>query len=216
LLLGAFVLVAVLGFGALDYMDLGESKEEAEAAITEKAEAVPAKKATEKKEPMVQEKPIVEMKEAVVEEKPNIEEVAKEAVAPKVEERPPVVGNRVAQISAPKGTGRTVAPPVVVQHPAGGSRVLMHPPAPKQEPSAAEAAKELQAARETAMSVEEAHHALRANLDESLFADLDSLSPSELKVRVVQLAAEMKERTKWEAVRLKEFLAMKEKETADK
>ena len=49
-----------------------------------------------------------------------------------------------------------------------------------------------------------------------LAADLDQLNRAQLQVRVVQLAAEMKDRTKWEAVRLKEFLAMKEKETADK
>jgi hypothetical protein len=33
---------------------------------------------------------------------------------------------------------------------------------------------------------------------------------------VVQLASEMNERAKWEAVRLKEFLAMKEKEVGEK
>jgi mitofilin len=45
---------------------------------------------------------------------------------------------------------------------------------------------------------------------------LDDLSSSELRVKVVQLATEMGERAKWEAVRLREFLALKEKEVGEK
>ena len=60
-----------------------------------------------------------------------------------------------------------------------------------------------------------ANAALKSDLDREYFADLDSLSPTELRTRVVQLATEMSDRTKWEAVRLKEFLAMKEKEVGD-
>ena len=61
-----------------------------------------------------------------------------------------------------------------------------------------------------------AQAALKSDLDREYFTDLDQLSPSELRVRVVQLATEMSDRTKWEAIRLKEFLAMKEKEVGDK
>lgn len=46
--------------------------------------------------------------------------------------------------------------------------------------------------------------------------DMDALTNSQLKVRLVQMAKELEERTKWEAVRLQEFLAMKEKEVEDK
>mmetsp|Transcript_9186 Transcript_9186/g.18453 ORF Transcript_9186/g.18453 Transcript_9186/m.18453 type:complete len:638 (-) Transcript_9186:1039-2952(-) len=60
-----------------------------------------------------------------------------------------------------------------------------------------------------------ANAALRSDLDREYFSDLDSLTASELRTRVVQLATEMSDRTKWEAVRLKEFLAMKEKEVGD-
>ena len=42
---------------------------------------------------------------------------------------------------------------------------------------------------------------------------VDELAAPQLRIRVVQLASEMKNRTKWEASRLREFLAMKEKET---
>ena len=67
---------------------------------------------------------------------------------------------------------------------------------------------------EAAKSLIQSHQALWSSLDSTFFADLDSLSPAQLKARVVQLATEMKDRTQWEAVRLKEFLALKEKETA--
>ncbi len=46
--------------------------------------------------------------------------------------------------------------------------------------------------------------------------DLDRMTPSQLKVRLVQMARDLEERTKWEAVRLQEFLAMKEKEVEDR
>lgn len=65
-------------------------------------------------------------------------------------------------------------------------------------------------------ALKEAHATMRATLNESFLKDLDKLSESELRIRIVQLASEMGERTKWEAVRLREFLAMKEKEVADK
>lgn len=61
-----------------------------------------------------------------------------------------------------------------------------------------------------------AHAALRSDMDDTYFRDMDGLSPAELKVRVVQLATEMGDRTKWEAVRLKEFLTMKEKEVGER
>ena len=61
-----------------------------------------------------------------------------------------------------------------------------------------------------------ANAALRSDLDMEYFKDIDALSESELRIRVVQLVTEMSDRTKWEAVRLKEFLAMKEKEVGEK
>jgi hypothetical protein len=78
--------------------------------------------------------------------------------------------------------------------------------------------KELQAAIEQESSdvTKRADQEVMRSSDESLFENLDAMSPSQLKAKIVQLAVEMKERTKWEALRLKEFLAMKEKETADK
>jgi hypothetical protein len=78
--------------------------------------------------------------------------------------------------------------------------------------------KELQASieQETSDVTKSADQEVMRSFDESLFEGLDAMSTSQMKAKIVQLAVEMKERTKWEALRLKEFLAMKEKETADK
>ena len=73
-----------------------------------------------------------------------------------------------------------------------------------------------QIATESSQTLQVAHAALRSDLDQEYFQDLEDLSEKELRVRVVQLATEMSDRTKWEAVRLKEFLAMKEKEVGEK
>lgn len=74
--------------------------------------------------------------------------------------------------------------------------------------------------RDNTITVDEtlkrAHALLKGSLDESFLVDLESLSPAQLRVRVVQLVSEMAERTKWEAVRLKEFLALKEREVTDR
>ncbi|KAL7546672.1 hypothetical protein ACHAWF_010008 [Thalassiosira exigua] len=84
--------------------------------------------------------------------------------------------------------------------------------------AAADAMAELQstASLQNSQTLAAAKTALRSDLDAEHFADLESLSAADLRVRVVQLASEMSDRTKWEAVRLKEFLAMKEKEVGDR
>jgi len=84
--------------------------------------------------------------------------------------------------------------------------------------TAAEAMSELQstATLQNSQTLNAANAALRSDLDATYFTNLEQLSPSELRVRVIQLATEMADRTKWEAVRLKEFLSMKEKEVGDK
>ncbi|EJK46320.1 hypothetical protein THAOC_35018 [Thalassiosira oceanica] len=83
--------------------------------------------------------------------------------------------------------------------------------------TAANAMAELQSAAtlENSQTLKVAKAELQANLDSEYLSNLESLSESELRVRVVQLATEMSDRTKWEAVRLKEFLTMKEKEVGD-
>jgi hypothetical protein len=106
-------------------------------------------------------------------------------------------------------------------HPVTGNRVVMQPSSKAlviEDASMTEnAIKELNdsVTEKAAESLVQSHQSLWSAMDGSFFADLDSLTITQLKARVVQLATEMKDRTKWEAVRLKEFLAMKERETAD-
>jgi len=83
--------------------------------------------------------------------------------------------------------------------------------------AAADAMSELQTSNslENSHTLATAKAALQSDLDATYFSDLEKLTNAQLKVRVVQLATEMTDRTKWEAVRLKEFLSMKEKEVGD-
>lgn len=86
------------------------------------------------------------------------------------------------------------------------------------EASSMEATKELLSSQQQKSSetLRKAHQVLRDSVDESLFSDLENLTAAELRIRVVQLGTEMADRTKWEAVRLKEFMTMKEKEVGEK
>lgn len=174
-------------------------------------------------------KPMPATKKAATEEKNEKKEEKKEATSEAEPESIPAAsepaGNRVMNIALPEGTSRSAPPATVSDHPIGGNRVSMKPVAPEDEskaqsvPSSVDKAlKELQqqiSKDDTARSLLEAHKdlALLASMD---LSDLDELSMTQLKVRLVQLSKDMEERTKWEAVRLKEFLVMKEKEVEDK
>jgi len=139
--------------------------------------------------------------------------------------------NHVLQIEIPmkdgtRSSGATIAS---TSHPEGGNRVTMESFQTGGSSSAAatkaitssvsvkDSIKELQASidLETSAIMTRANAEIMKSFDASLFDGLDDLTPAQLRARVVQLATEMKERTKWEALRLKEFLALKEKETAD-
>jgi vacuolar-type H+-ATPase subunit D/Vma8 len=145
-------------------------------------------------------------------------------------------GNRVTSIAVPDKMKNTVAASAVaVEHPADGNRVSVLLSPPKDEPakdvaqeeakvkdtaSTQTAVEELQSATTFAAteSLLQSHQSLWATSD-SVFMNVDSLeklSIPQLQARVLQLAAELKDRTRWEAIRLKEFLVMKEKETTDK
>jgi hypothetical protein len=69
--------------------------------------------------------------------------------------------------------------------------------------------------QESDRALTEAHSEL-AKLSILNWDNLDDMTQTQLKVRLVQLAKEMEDRTKWEAVRLQQFLLMKEKEVEDK
>ena len=75
--------------------------------------------------------------------------------------------------------------------------------------------KQLHARSDTAL--EQAHTELaKLGMLDVMGLDIDKMTQSQLKVRLVQMARDLEERTKWEAVRLQEFLNMKEKEVEDR
>jgi hypothetical protein len=160
---------------------------------------------------------------------PKKEKVAE--LASKEETTASSVGNRVRSVEVPSkmknSTSASAATISAPAHPVTGNRVAMNPSSskaaapvvPVDDSSMTDnAIQELNHSipQKAAESLVQSHQSLWSAMDDSLFKDLDALNPSQLKARVVQLATEMKDRTKWEAVRLKEFLAMKEQETADK
>lgn len=162
-------------------------------------------------------------KEPVVAKKKKSKEEKKAETAPtsiKAEDG----SNRVLQIEIPMKEGTRSAPAVTPEsHPEGGNRVTMESFQNESKPAAPavsvkDSLKELQASidLETSEALKRANKEVMKSFDESLLEGLDEMTASQLKTRVIQLATEMKERTRWEALRLKEFLAMKEKETADK
>ncbi len=133
------------------------------------------------------------------------------------------VANKVHDVQIPPGMKNTAgkAVPKMV-HPEGGNRVAVRLDKPKESTSQVhdstmtdKAIQSLVGSRteEAAKSLLESHQSAWSSIDANYFHDLDSLSISQLKARVVQLSSEIKDRTRWEAVRLKEFLTMKEKET---
>lgn len=84
--------------------------------------------------------------------------------------------------------------------------------------TAVEAAKELQSSSfvDSASDIHKAILLLRKDLDQSYLDDLDKLSNTELKIRLIRMVNDMSDRGRFEAVRLKEMLELKEKEIADK
>jgi hypothetical protein len=136
-------------------------------------------------------------------------------------------GNRVVTISLPQGSQRSSSASSVetTEHPVGGNRVEMSPKLAQQtedgagtpEPSVDTALQELrdQLSQESSITLKEARQEL-AKLSSLDTKELDTMTPTQLKIRLIQLSKDLEERTKWEAVRLKEFLAMKEQEVQNK
>jgi hypothetical protein len=139
-------------------------------------------------------------------------------------------GNRVAQIPASSKMRNTVAVPVSSgtdpvtagepDHPAAGHRVsTLVPEQKKPDPietsvtDAAIAALQRETSVITARALVESHSTLAL----TTIQELDEMKEVPvLKAKILQLSSELQDRTKWEAVRLKEFLVMKEKEVAEK
>lgn len=142
--------------------------------------------------------------------------------------------NRVTEIEFPanmKNTATTAdaaSTTTVTEHPRDGHKVLMDPFQNEDDHAKNKNEQTLESERAlTALQTsvtEAAMEALLANhptmwtatsANNATGGDLDALSEGQLKGRVVQLATELRDRTKWEALRLKEFLAMKEQEVSN-
>ena len=204
--------LAVIIAGGAYYFDVFGLRKEGTLTTTTKS-------ITETGNQPVKEDPVYQVKEKTLEEENNENVEPMESSEPTVTlESTPDSGNRVVMIDVPKVVSRDIPPVRVIEHPASGNRVEVDTNKTRTAvlPNATDAAKELRNSEESAAALQQAYKALRVNQDRTLFDDLDRLTPSELKIRIVQLAAEMKDQTKWEAVRLQEHLARKEKELADK
>lgn len=93
------------------------------------------------------------------------------------------------------------------------------PPPPLDEPKIMAEVDELKKElhKRSDQAITEAHTELAKLCSMNMMSqELDSMTSSQLKVRLVQMAKDLEERTKWEAVRLQEFLSMKEKEVEDR
>lgn len=149
-----------------------------------------------------------------------------------------VNGNRVVQIYAPSSVGRKSEMLPAPGHPENGNRVSVSleskildkekiNPVPKVVVTVAAPnnVKSTLADDELKVStlgpsiidaeLARSESIMKSALEQTLNG-LDDLTPSELRIKVIQLVTELGERTKWEAVRLKEFLSMKEKEVGEK
>jgi len=72
-------------------------------------------------------------------------------------------------------------------------------------------------AQSSSRALRGARQAIQEQLEEQQnLRDLDSMTEEEqLNIKLVQLAQQLEERTKWEAVRMPEFMALKEKEVSN-
>lgn len=130
-------------------------------------------------------------------------------------------GNKVRDVQISPGMKNTEGKsPSIMIHPEGGNRVNVRLEKAKEPTDVRDSKMTDQAiaklggsrTEEAATSLVESHQSAWSSMDATYFHDLESLTVSQLKARVVQLAAEIKDQARWEAVRLKEFLTMKEKE----
>lgn len=140
----------------------------------------------------------------------------------KKSETPAETGNRVTKIpisSKMQNAHSTSAANDDEDHPKAGHRVTTMVPKQTNEAidtsvtDAAIAALQNETSVTTAKALVDTH----STLSLSTIQELNSMDDvSQLKAKILQLSSELQDRTKWEAVRLKEFLVMKEKEVAEK
>lgn len=195
--------LAVVGGGAAYYMGLipGMEKAEEEGKVQDVAETA---------EPAAVE--VVVQTVEVVEEgtpEPVLAEVVTDIVVVEEEENLPP--------SESESQPLPVAVAVEAVPPSAPTTDAVPPVATLDESKIMAALDDLKAqiSRESDRALSEAHQEL-AKLSSLDMDKLDSMTEMQLKVRLVQMAKDIEERTKWEAVRLQQFLSMKEKEVEDR
>jgi hypothetical protein len=141
----------------------------------------------------------------VKEAAPAKEEAAPAAVATETE-------NCVLNNALSKGSKYVAAPAAITEHLFGGNMISMIPwkEGSENAPMTDDALQELQVqlSNDTSQALSKAHQEL-AKLSSLGVSKLDTISLTQLIIYLVQMAREdLKGKTKWEAVWLKEFLAM--------
>ena len=132
--------------------------------------------------------------------------------------------NRVTTIQVPsKMKNRHPAPAVVEEHPPQGNRVvtIVSPPPVSPATTAAAAVPELPLSSSSTTSTAAmesliaSHSSVWSTHSNSQQQPPPQSTMEQLQQRIGQLQMELQDRTKWEAIRLKEFLIMKEREVTD-
>lgn len=218
------------------------AKEEVIEETVEKTEPVPV--VSESTEPQKDEKEVAEKEVAVpsTNEEPKVNRVSVDAMMEKGGFPEPDYVNQPPQIVAPveeiPGAHKVSVEIMNNEYPPFSSSEESVEEQPATEPlpiapekeekketvepitptTTIESAKELKAtlASDTSSEIKKALDLLHSQNAEEKLHDLDSLSPTELKIRLVRLTMEMGENARLEALRLKELLAIQEKEVSDK
>lgn len=222
----------VIASGVTAYLYSQKDDDETSTVVDEKAETTETKQKEIKEENV--EVVVVEGKEEKKEE--GIETKTAQVVEEKVEETktsksdsPGVTLEAMCDLGV-KGRPATevVAILPLAEHEVSGNRVsLSAAPSSSQEEkedksnlldAATELAQTLQTTtlNQSHASIQKALSLLRADVDQSYLCDIDNISPSDLKIRLIQLSSELTERARFEALRTKEVLALQDKEISQK
>lgn len=207
-----FGIVAAVGAGgALAYYNGIFDAAKEEEAKPKTAAAVEEEEAPKKEEEQTQVPDIIEEDKSAIVDKADSPGPAEEEEVVVVEdpEPIPVVTHKEKATDTPEGGPEAVVA-AVEESPAPVAPIL-------QESKIMEELEKVKAqlSKESDKALTQAHSEL-AKLSILNLDNLDDMTNTQLKVRIVQMAKDMEDRTKWEAVRLQEFLGMKEKEVEDK
>ena len=185
---------------------------------------LPAKEVEELKESILPAKEVEELKESIAEasvEEPPPAVVIAEVVTEKVDSVVPAIPVLLATVTEENSA---VATPAAMATTEPQTPIAVKSSIPTSSSSLdgskimaeiEELKKELHKQSDKALTEAHTELAKLTSMD-VMSQELDFMTSSQLKVRLVQMAKDLEERTKWEAVRLQEFMSMKEKEVEDR